>query len=220
QRELLHPHEGESGERDTADAGLDAFRDSLVRVGERVVMAALETPYHHGSHCDLLWTPDTSRPGKIDAIMVPTVRPPVYLGMAAKLARHLGCTLVTLHSGRWTSAGAAADRIGSGIDLLAIDVPDLSTLRLMDFESSRLLARTRFARKTDTSAKRNLGLLLAQALGWQRIVFLDDDIQVPDPGDFWRGAGPPCTCKTVGSGNCRVSRKSGVCHSFPIVGGR
>jgi len=61
-------------------------------------MAVLETPYHHGSHCDLLWTPDSSQPGKIDAIMVPTVRPPVYLAMAAKLARHLGCPLVTLHS--------------------------------------------------------------------------------------------------------------------------
>jgi len=182
-------------------------------------MTVLETPYHHGSHRDLLWTPDGSRPAKIDAIMVPTVRPPVYLGMAAKLASHLGCTLVTLHSGRWTSAGAAAERIGSGVDLIAIDVPDPSTLRLMNFETSRLLAGTRFARKTDTSAKRNLGLLLAHALGWQRIIFLDDDIQVPDPGDLQRAAGLLDTYNAVGLENRGFPDNSVVCHAFRMVGG-
>src|SRR5258707_723950 len=182
-------------------------------------MAVLETPYHHGSHCDFLWTPDSSQPGKIDAIMVPTVRPPVYLGMAAKLARHLGCPLVTLHSGRWTSARAAADRIGSGVDLIAIDVPDPSTLRLMDLETSRLLAGTRFARKRDTSAKRNLGLLLAHALGWQRIIFLDDDIQVPDPGDLRRATGLLDTYNAVGLENRGFPDNSVVCHAFRMVGG-
>jgi len=142
-----------------------------------------------------------------------------YLGMAAKLARHLGCPLVTLHSGRWTSARAAADRIGSGVDLIAIDVPDLSTLRLMDLETSRLLAGTRFARKTDTSAKRNLGLLLAHALGWQRIIFLDDDIQVPDPGDLRRAAGLLDTYNAVGLENRGFPDNSVVCHAFRMVGG-
>ena len=36
---------------------------------------------------------------------------------------------------------------------------------LRDFETSRLLAGTRFACTTDTIAKRNLGLLLAHSIG-------------------------------------------------------
>jgi len=82
---------------------------------------SFETPDHHGSHRDLLWTgDDPGRKRSIDAIIVPTARRPVYLEKAAVLARALDCTLVTLHSKQWTSpdlssglmagAGRRADR--------------------------------------------------------------------------------------------------------------
>ena len=58
-------------------------------------MQNTETPDHHGSHRDLLWAADDSgRNGAIDAIIVPTARPPAYLAEAAALARAL-----ELHAG-------------------------------------------------------------------------------------------------------------------------
>src|SRR5947209_6554536 len=85
---------------------------------------------HHGSHRNLLWTPDDGAQPRspIDAIFVPTARRVAYLKEAARLAAELNCPLVTLHSGRWTNAKAAAQRLAgepeaAGLDLIAIDVP-------------------------------------------------------------------------------------------------
>src|SRR5258708_19368788 len=187
---------------------------------KRLLMADLQTRDHHGSHSDLLWTPDGSSPGKVDAIIVPTVRPPGYLSTAARLSEQLACPLVTLHSGRWTSAAAVADRFGSSVDLIAIDVPDASCLRLMDFQTSTLLAGTTFPRPTDTSTKRNLGLLLAYTIGWQRIVFLDDDISVPRASDLEQAVGLLDTYNAVGLNNDGYPDNSVVCHAFRMVGGK
>ena len=120
-------------------------------------MAGGDSQDHHGSHRDLLWTLDepSSRLAQVDAVIVPTVRHPACLQDAADLAVSLDCPLVTLHSGKWTSARDAAQRLPASLDLIAIDVSDPASLRLPDLETSRLLAGTRFARKTDTSAKRN-----------------------------------------------------------------
>jgi hypothetical protein len=122
---------------------------------------------HHGSHRDLLWDSADHSPTRqrIDAIIVPTARPPAYLTEAADLAQALDCTLVTLHS-KWTTAAKAAERLPRSVDLIAIDVPDPAQLRLPAWETSRLLAGTVFARRSDLSAKRNLGLILSHRLGW------------------------------------------------------
>ena len=100
----------------------------------RVAVPSEETPHHHGSHQRLLWSPVDSSPGRqgIDAIIIPTARRPAYLAGAARLARKLDCTLVTLHSGKWTSAAEAARSIPVGVDLIAIDVPEPTRLRLPD----------------------------------------------------------------------------------------
>ena len=179
----------------------------------------LETPDHHGSHSDLLWTPDGTASGKVDAIIVPTNRTPAYLDTAAGLAARLGCSLVTLHSGMRTSARQAAGRIGRDVSLIAVDIPDPSALRLMDFETSTMLAGTKFARKTDTSAKRNLALLLAYTIGWQRIVFLDDDIIVHDPCHLERAVGLLDDYHAVGLRNAGYPDNSVVCHAFRLIGG-
>src|SRR5216683_3886235 len=112
-----------------------------------------ETSYHHGSHRDLLWSPADSAPAHrgVDAIIVPTARRPAYLTEAAGLAQALGCTLVTLHSGKWTAAARAAQRFAADValadvELVAIDVPEPERLRLPNWETSRLLAGTVFAR--------------------------------------------------------------------------
>jgi len=183
-------------------------------------MARIETTHHHGSHRPLIWSADEATPPvKVDAIIVPTARPVAYLKEAATAALSLGCPLVTLHSRRWTSASAAAAYLEPAVDLIAIDVPDAARLRLPELETSRLLAGTIFERRTDLSTKRNLALVLSHKLRWKRIIFLDDDIRVPDPGDLSRAAGLLDAHTAVGLGIAGFPDNSVVCHAFRAVGG-
>ena len=187
------------------------------------VTARIETTHHHGSHRPLIWPLDDSTPwARVDAIFVPTYRPVPYLGEAAVAARSLGCPLVTLHSGRWTSAfeAASSPELGAkGLKLIAIDVPEADRLRLPGLETSRLLAGTIFEQRTDLSTKRNLALVLSHMLRWKRIIFLDDDIRVPNPGDLSRAAGLLDTHAAVGLGIGGFADNSMVCHAFRKVGG-
>jgi hypothetical protein len=186
------------------------------------VTSGTETPDHHGDHRALLWEAEDSSPqAKVDAIIVPTARPVVYLKQAAVAAKALGCPLVTLHSRQWTNAHAASHYLGQAeIDLIAIDVPEAVQLRLPALETSRLLANTIFERRTDTSAKRNLALVLSHMLGWERVVFLDDDIRVPDPTDLSKAAGLLDTHTAVGLRNTGFPDNSVVCHAFRDAGGK
>jgi hypothetical protein len=183
-------------------------------------MASLETAHHHGSHRPLIWPVDESRPRmKVDAIIVPTVRGVAHLKEAAAAALSLGCPLVTLHSGRWTSALAASAQLDPAIDLIAIDMPDVTDLRLPELATSGLLAGTMFEQRTDVGAKRNLGLMLSHALRWKRVVFLDDDIRVPNPGDLTQAVGLLDSHIAVGLGIGGFPDNSMVCHAFREAGG-
>jgi hypothetical protein len=123
--------------------------------------------HHHGSHQRLLHTPGnlSSAWPKLDAILVPTARDPGRLVEAARLAQFLDCTLVTLHGGNRTSAAHAWRLLPTDVDLIAIDLAASAELRLPRWETSRLLSQTIFARRSDVSAKRNLGLTLSRVLG-------------------------------------------------------
>ena len=178
------------------------------------------TPYHHGSHRDLLWSPADSAPAhrEIDAVIVPTTRRPACLTEAAGLA--LGCTLVTLHSGKWTTAAKAAQRFAADVDLVAIDVPEPERLRLPNWETSRLLAGTVFARRTDLSAKRNLALMLSHRVGWSRILFLDDDITALNPDEVRKASGLLDTHNAVGLQIGGFPDHSVVCHAYRQAGGK
>jgi hypothetical protein len=176
---------------------------------------------HHVSHRSLLRVPG-SQPyrDEIDAIIVPTTRHPAYLAEAARLAQQLGCTLLTLHSKEWTSAEKAALRIASSIDYIAIDVGDAAQLRLPRWETSRLLAKTVFAqRKSDLSAKRNLGLALSHMLGWSRVLFLDDDITELNAADVRQASGLLDTYNAVGLHVAGFPDNSVVCHAYRQAGG-
>jgi len=191
----------------------------MVRVSP---VACEETSYHHGSHRDLLWSPVDPSPThrNVNAIIVPTARRPAYLTEAAGLAQVLGCTLVTLHSGKWTTAAEAAERFGAEVDLIAIDVPGPGRLRLPDWETSRLLAGTVFARQTDLSLKRNLALMLSYMLGWSRILFLDDDITGLNPDDVRKATGLLDTYNAVGLRIGGFPDHSVVCHAYRQAGGK
>jgi hypothetical protein len=178
-----------------------------------------EAPDHHGSHRKLLWP--SEEPGKkrgIDAVIVSTARTPAYLDSAAELARSLPCTLVTLHSKRWTSAARAAQRLRD-VDLMAVDIPDPAHLRLPDWETSRLLRGTVFARQTDISAKRNMALVLSRLLGWKRVMFLDDDITQLNPDDVRRASGLLDVHVAVGLHVGGFPDNSVVCHAYRDAGG-
>ncbi len=193
-------------------------RSFLNGLGSQV--QSTETPDHHGSHTDLLWAADDAgRRRGIDAIIVPTARPPAYLDQAAALAHALGCTLVTLHSKQWTSAAKAAQRLPRNVNLLAVDIRDPAQLRLPDWETSRLLAGTVFDRRTDTSAKRNMALVLSRMLGWSRVLFLDDDITELDPDDVRRASGLLDTYNAVGLRVGGMLDHSVVCHAYRQAGG-
>jgi hypothetical protein len=185
------------------------------------ITVPIETDYHHASHRALLEKPPARhlRRVKPDAIIVPTVRHPANLTDAAELAIALDCPLVTLHSGKWTSAAVAARRLPPQTDLIAIDVPARARLRLPDFQTVRVLASTRFHRPADTSPKRNLGLMLCHMLGWKHVVFLDDDIEIPDPADLELAAGLLDDHNIVGLFVEGYPDNSVVCHAYRLAGG-
>ena len=141
------------------------------------------TSNHHSSHRELLTLVDTPlvAPGEVDAIIVPTARNVVQLQQAIELAAKLRCKLVTLHSRHSSAAKAQSLAYTNCVDIVAVDMRSVPNGLLPDFRTTTLLAGTPFARGTDTSSKRNLGLLLARIAGWDRVVFLDDDITIPDP---------------------------------------
>jgi hypothetical protein len=185
------------------------------------MMAGTETPYHHGSHRRLLWAANNSLPqARVDAIIVPTARPVAYLEEAGRLALLLHCPLVTLHSPKRTTAQEARQYLSQSIDLMAIDVTDRACPPLPELETSRLLADTVFERQTDVSAKRNLALALSRVLGWTRVVFLDDDIRVPDADDLSKAVGLLDVHTAVGLGVGGFPDNSVVCHAFREAGGK
>jgi hypothetical protein len=175
--------------------------------------------HHHGNHQRLLRVPGSLPPGwpKLHAIVVPTARDPGHLTEAARLARVLDCTLVTLHSGQLTNAAQAWQFLPEDVDLIAIDIAASAYLRLPHWETSRLLSQTIFARRTDLSAKRNLGLMLSRMLGWSRILFLDDDITAPNPDELRKASGLLGRHRAVGLHIGGFPDHSVVCHAYKLV---
>jgi hypothetical protein len=176
--------------------------------------------HHHGSHRSLLnERPVISYPADVDAIIVPTNRNVAMLEPAIQLASKLRSTLVVLSS-MWSSAREAAEAVkGKGVGLIAVDIGGLPAGIVPSFETCQVLADSRFERRTDTSLKRNFGLLLARLIGWERIVFLDDDIQVPEPTDLRDAVGLTKDYAGVGLAIEGMPDNSVVCHAFREAGG-
>ncbi len=176
---------------------------------------------HRGSHVGLLRSSRLDPPGSsdVDAIIVPISHPTDHLRTALTLARQLSCPLVALCSQHASvhDAMPLADEVGA--ELVAIDFADIPGDLLPRFATTDLLGTTPFDYIRDTSAKRNLGLLLASLMGWQRIVFLDDDIEVPNPGDLRRAAHLLDRYAAVGLVIDYFPDNSVVCHAHRAAGG-
>ncbi|MGH3679947.1 MAG: hypothetical protein ACRDT2_06785 [Natronosporangium sp.] len=183
----------------------------------------MNVPLHHGSHTDLLEQVEAgdAPPSGIDAIVVPTSRPVNCLRGAIRLARELDSLVVVLCSGSATADEAAAVGASLHARVVAIDVGGLDRL-LPVLDTSQLLMEPRFRhfrRRSDLSIKRNLGLLLARAAGWQRVLFLDDDIARVRAAELRAAAGLLPEHRVVGLSNCGFPDNSVVCHAYRHVGG-
>jgi hypothetical protein len=185
------------------------------------------TGLHSGSHRQLLHlaTPSEAVPAALDAILVPSARTAPYLKEAVRLATELGCVLVVLCS-RLCYPRKVADLVRSmqqpgtgGLEFVTVEMTGFHPPNLPEFASTARLANTGFDRRTDTSLKRNVGLALARMAGWQRVLFLDDDVTVPEP-DHLRGlAGLLGRFDAVGLAVGGQKDNSVVCHAHRAVGG-
>jgi hypothetical protein len=110
---------------------------------------------------------------RIDAVLVPTVRPVELLTFAIGLARDLGCPVLLLCSS--ASQGRAATAVLDDVTGASVVVPALVDHPMLELPSLRPCT-WRSQPYVDTANKRNISLLVARALGWRRVLFLDDDI--------------------------------------------
>ncbi|WP_370966365.1 hypothetical protein [Amycolatopsis sp. cg9] len=174
----------------------------------------------HQSHQDLLTHIETveAPSAALDAIIVPNGRPPAYLAEAIVAARKLDVPLLLLCSKRASASSAALEAKRSGARVRAIDVDLLPEPLVPTFSTDKLLRAGRFHRPVDTSLKRNLGLLIAIVAGWRQVLFLDDDIVLPDPGDLKAAAGLLTSHPVVGLANAGMPDNSVVCHALRDVG--
>lgn len=175
--------------------------------------------FHHGSHRPLLTRVVTAPPAKrCDAIIVPSSRPVGSLTNAVELARTTNSALLVLCSGRSRAGEVAAlsrpDAPVTAIDLTGTDgtLPALTT--------TDLYRSTGFQPPGDIARKRNLGLVVARAAGWERVLFLDDDIEVPYPADLGAVAAVADGFHAVGLDNTGFQDNSVVCHAYRYIGGR
>jgi len=142
---------------------------------------SLRFPAQAASHDELL---DSSHESMVQeqcsAILVPTNRPVKSLSFCIGLARETHIPLIVVCSKRVTKDEVKAAASGEDMTVYAVDLPmhpaappeGISFLTSTDEE----LLAVSSGRTRDLSTKRNLGLLMAKMLGWQRLIFLDDDI--------------------------------------------
>lgn len=158
---------------------------------------------------------------RLDAIVVPSGRSASRCEHAAVLARELDCVLLVL-----ASRGSLGVEIRAAIgkhdrgNQYIVDVPPDLRDRLPRLATTDLLEGEGFRRKTDVSAKRNLGMALTYMARLGRILFLDDDIRIPDPSDLRRAAWLLRTHDAVGMRLEGYPDNSVVCHANRETGGR
>ncbi len=160
----------------------------------------------------------------LDAIIVPASRPAVNLDHAVTLARAVNCQLVVLCSLR-----AQAAQVNELLALrnftqaVTVDLPEGYTLPKLDLITSKPssldLPYSCVNPNGDLSTKRNIGLLLARMVGWERIFFLDDDIRDLDASDLREVAAMLGPYGAVGMRAVDFPDNSVVCHGHRKTGG-
>jgi hypothetical protein len=169
----------------------------------------------------------------LDAIIVPASRPAQNLEHAVDLARAMNSWLVVFCS---RQARAEEVRVlAEGRQFyraLAIDLPTDYSHKLLQFASTGVtrgeLPPACENPNGDLSTKRNLGLLLARLLGWERIFFMDDDIRKVAADDLratavmlmgrYRSVGMRVTDFPDNSVVCHAHRQTGSAQDVFVSG--
>lgn len=156
-----------------------------------------------------------SRRGRLDAIIVPASRPASCLKPAINLSARLGVLLVVLCS-KQTRTEQVAERVSTspGARALVVEIPDnWSHPRFPTRTSDEAFEKANASRKSDLSAKRNIGLLLARLHGWNKIVFVDDDVTLSRTDNIARLAGQLDKYQVAGMIVSDYWDNSVVCHA-------
>ena len=185
----------------------------------------------HATHTRLLGyrAPDAAAPqGRpaLDAIIVPASRPARNLDHAITLARAARCRLVILCS-RDTRVSEVYALLNSRSfpDATVVEIPPHYQHEFFRFETTEWIKREFPVRDSDLSMKRNVGLVLARMLGWERIFFLDDDIRDLDAAalretvSLLYSAHPMQQCYySAGMSAVDFPDNSVVCHARRAIG--
>jgi len=160
----------------------------------------------------------------LDAIIVPASRPAEHLDHAVMLARATGSWLLILCSRRLHSADARRFLAARSFhQAIVVDLPRGYRHELLSFPGLRSLRKELpeacgyFA--TDLSTKRNVGLILARMLRWERVFFLDDDIRDIAPPDLQTTVDMLGSFAAVGMRVTDFPDNSIVCHANRMTGG-
>jgi hypothetical protein len=185
-----------------------------------VEQADSTAPAHHASHAALLRRVDLieRRPSRqLDAIIVPTARPPAALADAVELAAAAKCVLVVLCSRNADAATARAMAEAGGVRVVAADIGPGTW---HPPQSCTSVASGRLAYGSDTSVKRNVGLALSRMTGWSRVLLLDDDISDVNIAQLEMAAALLDDYRAVGLCNVGYEDNSVVCHAIRDTGGK
>jgi hypothetical protein len=158
----------------------------------------------------------------LDAIIVPASRTADNLEHAVSLAQAAKCWLVVLCSRETRAADVSQLFADKGFRKgVAVDISADYRHPLLAFTSSDLARAARSVcvnPNGDLSTKRNLGLLLAKMLGWNRIFFMDDDVRGVSLSDLRATVSMLDRYRSVGMRVTDCADNSVVCHAHRATG--
>ena len=164
--------------------------------------------------------PRSGRVKPLDAIVVPAARKADKLKTAAELAASADMLLVVLAS-RDCHVVEASALVASiqGCRALIVGIPSDFRNDLLSFQTSDpSFPDLKAGRNSDLSLKRNLGLLLARLMRWEKIMFLDDDIFGVTLTDLAKIASQLDSHQVTGLISRSFPDNSVVCHANRLSG--
>jgi len=167
---------------------------------------------HFSSHGDLLAAAPPAGRRSLDGIVVAASRPAEHLRPSLRLAAELNAPVIALCSryAQWADVRSMA--WAENATCIAVDLNDQPAVRLPELRTSRFPRATEGA-LGDLALKRNLGLLIGRLAGWQRMLFLDDDISELDAEEIEQASAALDTCLAVGLRAFSFPDNSVVCHA-------
>ena len=180
----------------------------------------ITAPELHVSHVGLLAVPGpTTARAPVDAVIVPTARPAVWLTTAIRLAEELGAPLIALCSQDADPAAVHDKSWDCDATVIAAAVSARRPPALPKLGTTSLVAESPFRRASDTSVKRNVALAVSRMTGWRRVLFLDDDISGVTADAVREAASWLGPFDVVGLSNGGYFDNSVVCHANRDTGG-